>query len=175
MDIGSTIREIRKRKKITITQICDYTGLSKGFMSNIENNKTAPSISTLETIANSLNVPLAYLLLEKEKRVHVVRKGERKISYFGKDQIKVEHLTDNTPLQLSIIEVPPGYSSLDTPHAHQGVECHLVLKGQVFVKQGEDELLLEEGDTFYWNACVPHAVQNLSNETALLLVSVYNE
>ncbi len=52
MNIGSAIREIRQRRGITIAQICEGTGLSKGFMSQVENNKTSPSISTLETISN---------------------------------------------------------------------------------------------------------------------------
>lgn len=66
MNIGSAIREIRQRRGITIAQICEGTGLSKGFMSQVENNKTSPSISTLEMIANFLNVPLPYLLLEQK-------------------------------------------------------------------------------------------------------------
>lgn len=66
MDIGATIRAIRKRKNITIAQICDTTGLSQGFMSQVETNKTSPSIATLENIAQALKVPLAYLLLKKK-------------------------------------------------------------------------------------------------------------
>lgn len=42
MNIGSAIREIRQRRGITIAQICEGTGLSKGFMSQVENNKTSP-------------------------------------------------------------------------------------------------------------------------------------
>ena len=67
MDIGSTIRAIRKRKKITIAQICEETGLSQGFMSQVETNKTSPSIATLDNIAKALNVPLPYLLMKKER------------------------------------------------------------------------------------------------------------
>ncbi len=62
MDIGSKIRSIRKRKQITIAQMCEATGLSKGFVSNVENNNTSPSIHTLQTIASFLEVPLPYLL-----------------------------------------------------------------------------------------------------------------
>lgn len=74
MNIGSAIREIRQRRGITIAQICEGTGLSKGFMSQVENNKTSPSISTLEMIANFLNVPLPYLLLEQKDRLKIIKK-----------------------------------------------------------------------------------------------------
>ncbi len=74
MNIGSAIREIRQRRGITIAQICEGTGLSKGFMSQVENNKTSPSISTLETISNFLNVPLPYLLLEQKRSIESCQK-----------------------------------------------------------------------------------------------------
>lgn len=93
MDIGSTIRAIRKRKNMTIAQICEETGLSQGFMSQVETNKTSPSISTLESIANTLKVPLAYLLLKNEDRMNIVRKENRMITKSGSENLKVEHLS----------------------------------------------------------------------------------
>ncbi len=175
MDIGSQIRAIRKQRGITIAQLCEGTGLSKGFMSLIENNKTSPSISTLESIANYLKVPLPYLLLKKEERMHIVRKHERKTSFYGKDQIKVEHLTDKKGLRLLLLEIPPGYPTVEEPNVHSGEESHLVLKGKVMAIQGEDTAILEEGDTFTWSACVPHLVRNLGEEPALLLIASYSE
>jgi len=77
MNIGSKIRTIRLRKKLTIAQMCEGTGLSKGFISNVENNNTSPSINTLQIIANFLNIPLPYLLLEKDQHMSVIRKNER--------------------------------------------------------------------------------------------------
>ena len=82
MNIGLKIRTIRNKKNITIAQMCEKTGLSKGFISNIENNNTSPSIQTLQTIANFLEVPLPYLLLEEKQHIRVVRKKERGFSTF---------------------------------------------------------------------------------------------
>lgn len=73
LDIGSKIRSIRN-KKITIAQMCEGTGLSKGFISNVENNNTSPSINTLNTIAEFLKVPLPYLLLEKNSTCVLLEK-----------------------------------------------------------------------------------------------------
>jgi mannose-6-phosphate isomerase-like protein (cupin superfamily) len=52
---------------------------------------------------------------------------------------------------------------------------HVVLKGNVYVEQGEDSAELGEGDTFSWNACVPHVVRNLGTETATVVIAVYKE
>ncbi|WP_126424969.1 helix-turn-helix domain-containing protein [Brevibacillus marinus] len=174
MDIGTTIRTIRKRKGITIAQLCEATGLSKGFLSQVENNKTSPSISTLETIAHYLNVPLAYLVLAKEERMRVVRKHERQTSLF-REQLKVEHLAEEGGLRLMLLEIPVGYPEQAEPHAHDGEECHLVLKGRLLAQQGEDMAVVEEGDSFSWKACAPHLVKNIGEEPALLLVASYSE
>src|SRR4051794_38028740 len=106
MEVGGTIRAIRKKRGITIGQLCEAAGLSQGFMSLVENNKTSPSLSTLESIAGVLQVPLAYLLLKQEERMKVIRKGDRTFSLY-KDQLKVEHLGDEGGLRMLLIEIPP--------------------------------------------------------------------
>ncbi|SDE61138.1 Transcriptional regulator, contains XRE-family HTH domain [Fontibacillus panacisegetis] len=175
MDIGSNIRLIRKRKNITIAQICEETGLSQGFMSQVETNKTSPSIATLENIARALKVPLAYLLLKKEERMNIVRKDERLVTTSGSDKLKVEHLSSTKNVRTMIVELPPGSSTGDTPHAHEGEEVHIVIKGLIYAEQGEDAAEFQEGDSFSWNACTPHLVKNIGTETALIMIAVYRE
>lgn len=175
MDIGSTIRAIRKRKNITITQICEATGLSQGFMSQVETNKTSPSISTLENIAQALKVPLAYLLLKKEDRMSIVRKDERRTTTSGSDNLKVEHLSSTKNVRMMVVEFPPGASTGEVPHAHKGEEVHVVIKGRIYAEQGEDASEFGEGDSFSWNACTPHVVRNIGGNTAIVLISIYTE
>ncbi|MHA7965111.1 helix-turn-helix domain-containing protein [Paenibacillus sp. CAU 1782] len=175
MNIGPNIRAIRKRKGITIAQICEATGLSQGFMSQIETGKTSPSISTLEGIASVLGVPLAYLLLKKDERMGIVRKAERKVTTSGSESLRVEHLSSTVNARAMLVELPPGASTGETPHSHEGQEIHLVIKGRVHAEQGEDSAEFEEGDSFSWNACIPHRVRNIGTEPALLLISVYTD
>ncbi|MDX5476639.1 MAG: cupin domain-containing protein [Bacillaceae bacterium] len=172
MDIGTKIRAIRNRKKITIAQMCEATGLSKGFISNVENNNTSPSISTLNTIATFLGVPLPYLLLEKKQHMKVVREGDRKTSSFN--GLNVEHLSSKGGLKMMIVQLPPG-ASIGEPHAHEGEECHLVLEGKILAEQGEDSEIVQKGDSFSWNASIPHFVKNIGDENAVILISIYSD
>ncbi|WP_042457202.1 helix-turn-helix domain-containing protein [Neobacillus dielmonensis] len=174
MDIGSKIRSIRNRKKLTIAQMCEKTGLSKGFISNIENNNTSPSISTLQTIAAVLKVPLPYLLLEKDEHMTVKRKNEREVSTFKESNLKVEHLASRGGLSVRLVEFPPG-ASTGGKNAHEGEECHVVIKGKILAEQGEDSYTLEEGDTFSWCASVPHYVKNIGVDVAKVLIAVFSE
>lgn len=175
MDIGSSIRTVRKRKGITLAQICAATGLSQGFLSQVETNKTSPSIATLDSIAQALQVPLAYLLLKKEERMSIVRHTDRKITTSGPEQLKVEHLSSTAHLRSMLVELPAGASTGEDLHAHEGEEIHLILKGKLFVQQGEDSAELTEGDSFSWNACVPHSVRNTGEEPALVLIAVQKD
>jgi transcriptional regulator with XRE-family HTH domain len=170
--IGTKIRAIRNRKKITIAQMCEGTGLSKGFISNVENNNTSPSINTLQTIATFLDVPLPYLLLEKKQHMRVVRKAER--TYSSRNELKIEHLSSKGGLRMMLVEFPPGTSMGDV-NAHEGEECHLVLEGKILAEQGEDSMIIEEGDSFSWNASVPHFVKNIGDGKAVVLISVYSD
>lgn len=172
MEIGSKIRDIRKRKKITIAQMSEQIGLSKGFISNIENDNTSPSLNTLQVIASFLDVPLPYLLLEKKEHMKVVRKSERVYTTFN--GIKIEHLTSQSGLRMMHVELPSGASTGEAI-AHEGEESHVVLKGTVLAKQGEDSFIIEEGDSFSWNASVPHFVKNIGEDEAVLLIAVYSE
>lgn len=172
LDIGSKIRAIRKRKKMTIAQMCEATGLSKGFISNVENNNTSPSISTLQTIASFLGVPLPYLLLEKKQHMRVVRKDAR--TYTSFHNLKIEHLSSKSGLKMMIVEFPPG-ASIGEPNAHEGEECHLVLEGRLLAEQGEDSIIVEEGDSFSWNASVPHYVKNIGDGKAVVLIAIYSD
>ncbi|WEK54153.1 MAG: XRE family transcriptional regulator [Candidatus Cohnella colombiensis] len=175
MNIGSTIRTIRKHKNITIAQICEETGLSQGFISQVETNKTSPSIATLESIARSLKVPLAYLLLRQEERMNIVRKEERKVTSSGAEKLKLEHLSSTKNVRMTLVEFPPGASTGQVPHAHAGEEVHVVVKGRIYAEQGEDVAEFKEGDSFSWNACTPHLVKNISEEPALVLIAIYTD
>lgn len=172
MDIGTKIKIIRNRKKITIAQMSEKTGLSKGFISNVENNKTSPSINTLNTIAEFLRVPLPYLLLEKKQHMHVVSKEQRRTSALN--NLKIEHLASKGGLRTMIVEFPPG-ASIGEPHSHEGEECHLVLEGEILAEQGEDSFIVGPGDSFSWNASVPHFVKNIGEDKAVVYISIYED
>ncbi|MGE8426123.1 MAG: helix-turn-helix domain-containing protein, partial [Sphingobacterium siyangense] len=56
--ISNKIKEIRKEKGITIQEVADRAGVSKGLISQIENNRTIPSLLVLINIINALNIDL---------------------------------------------------------------------------------------------------------------------
>jgi quercetin dioxygenase-like cupin family protein len=118
---------------------------------------------------------LAYLLLQKEERMTIVRKEERKITTSGNGQLTVEHLSPTKNIRSMLVQLPPGASTGEAPHAHEGEEVHFVIKGTIYAEQGEYSAECNEGDSFSWNACTPHYVKNIGDELAIVLISIYTE
>ena len=84
--------------------------------------------------------------------------------YTEKDEQRIEHVAEQGGLRLNLVEIPAGFPKENTPNAHEGEECHLVLRGKLEVQHGEDIAIVEEGDSFSWNACVPHIVRNIGKK-----------
>ena len=61
MDLGITIKNIRKQKGQTQSEFASTCGISQTYLSQIENNQREPNLGTLKIISNELNVPLPIL------------------------------------------------------------------------------------------------------------------
>lgn len=61
MDIGNTIRELRRKKGLKQGELADKSDISQAYLSKIENNSKEPTITSLKAIALSLEVPLPIL------------------------------------------------------------------------------------------------------------------
>ena len=66
--IGRQVRRYRKQLGLTITEMCDRTGLSAGMMSKIENGNTSPSLATLRSLSTALNVPVTSLFASSRSK-----------------------------------------------------------------------------------------------------------
>lgn len=63
--LGDRIKELRKNKSMTLKELGEIANLSPSFISDIENNRTQPSLSRLVQLANSLGTTVCELLNEK--------------------------------------------------------------------------------------------------------------
>ena len=62
MNIGSIIKDVRRKKKMTQTQLAKLSNVTQTYLSQIENNQKEPAVSTLKILADNLSVPLPVLL-----------------------------------------------------------------------------------------------------------------
>ena len=174
MQLGKKIRDLRLRRGLTVQQLADASGLSKGFISQVENDHTSPSLATLRDLAGALSTSIAYLVVEEEQVPHVVRASERVRVHVGGNTSKVELLSalPKRNLELLMAELPPGMSAGDKRHYHHGEECLLCLDGRVSVVCDDHRLVLEAGDSCHYDGRLPHAVENCGSATARVIIAM---
>ncbi len=56
--LGSNLKTIRTSKNITQSELAELLDVDKSFVSNIENGKNNPTLSTITSLAKALKVPV---------------------------------------------------------------------------------------------------------------------
>jgi transcriptional regulator with XRE-family HTH domain len=169
INVGREIRRWRQNRGLTLAQVSEQSGLNLGYLSQIENEKATPSLEALAGIADALDVPAAWLLLDSSSAPRVVRAAERP-HLEGPGGAVMTEVDAGTSRDVCIIEVsaPPGMAT--GVHAHNGDEHHLVISGQWRMTQGEHVIDLGPGDYLAWDPAVPHDVENVGDELGRILV-----
>jgi len=173
MQLGRKIRDLRLRHGMTIQQLADASDLSKGFVSQVENDRTSPSLATLQNLATALHTSVSCLVAEDEPTPHVVRVAERPRLDAGDDGVRVEVLSALPPrnLELLLVELPPGAPNGSRPRSGDGEECVLCVAGRVLLRQAGATYALGPGDSCHYDGRAPHTIHNAGTETARLLVA----
>lgn len=172
--IGEMIKEKRKELAFSLKDLAGLTDLTPGFLSQIERGLSEPSITSLRKIAKALNVAVFYFLMNEEETSPVVRRNKRQELVFPNSKITYQLLTPDLNRQMEMfmgcLEV--GAKTCDEPLAHQGEEVIYVMKGKMWIKVGNDEYTLEEGDTIYYFGSIPHQIINIGNEELQFLSTI---
>ncbi|MCL6450181.1 MAG: XRE family transcriptional regulator [Acetobacteraceae bacterium] len=175
--LGDTVRRIRKAKGLTLQEVSRLTGLSVGFLSQVEHSQSTPSLASLRKIAEALDCSVFTLLAAEDGGVCLVRKAERRSVKWPNRRVAFEVLSPHHPknrMGLALVRLRPGMVTSDRPLPHQqeGEEFAHVLDGRVSLELGDTTFVLEEGDSIYFNCSIPHRYCNHSEEGAALLTAV---
>lgn len=182
LGISNKIRSLRKKRGLTLQELADHTGLSKGYLSRIERMHQAPPVFTLQKIAHALGIDIGEFFSSGtdssavSENLDIVKHEEQDIESKENDYLVYEYI----PLLKSfkdkymwpvIVKVRTGKTEFFT---HDSEEFVYVLKGPVHFFYEDGEHMLETGDAFYFDSRLPHAFQNDENEEAILLGVNFN-
>ncbi|OEH84270.1 MerR family transcriptional regulator [Desulfuribacillus stibiiarsenatis] len=172
--LGERIRTKRKELNMSIKEVADKTGLTSGFISQVERDLADPSITSLRRIAEALEVPIFYFLMETKEQNPVVRKHERKKLNFPSSHLTYELLTPdlNRQMEMFMARLEPGAVTCEEPLSHPGEEGIVVMQGKMKITIGNDEYVLDEGDSIYYLSSIPHKIESTGTEDLLFISSV---
>ena len=77
--VGAQVRRWRAERGLTLAGVAERTGLNIGYLSQIENDKAQPSLTCLASLADALEVPIAWFFIDEAPPPQVVRKAERSV------------------------------------------------------------------------------------------------
>ena len=174
--LGKRIRLVRSHLDMTLAEVARETGLSTGFLSQVENGLTNVSLAALYRIAGALRTTAPDLLADgAEPIVSVVRRDEGAWSTSNEaDPPQLARMLTTTRRQMELREsvVPPGFRT-DPAWTHAGEEILFVLEGSISIEvEGHGLETLHQGDTMVFSANAPHRWIGGDSESRILNIVV---
>ncbi len=173
--LGARLRAARLSLGKTLEEVALKANVTRSFLSQVERGVASPSLTTLRRLAWELGIPVFLLLADhNQARNALVRRDERRNLVIPGSSIIYQLLSPdlNRKIEMIITRVRPGGASCDEPLSHPGEECAFLLKGCVRVEVGDEVYEMNEGDTVYFDATLPHRIVNLGTETAEILSAI---
>ena len=168
--VGARIRRRRQDRGLTLSALGAATGLNVGYLSQLENDKASPSLETLASLADALEVPIAWFLLDTSLPPRVVRATERPTRSLEGRTGAMSQVDGGLSRDIAIYETTVPAGSTTGFHAHPGDEHHVVLSGRMRVTQGETVIDAGPGDYVLLDGTLPHDVEVLGDEPVRLLI-----
>jgi transcriptional regulator with XRE-family HTH domain len=174
MSIGSRIRAVRTMRGLSSAELAKAAGVSRGLISQLELDRANPSVDTLRRIATALDSPIASFFDDGPANGSVVRREERRTMRIPRSGLTYQLLTPdlNRQIEFILIELEPGQGGARAAYGHAGEEAALVLEGQLHVWIGDEEHVLEAGDSISFNSGVPHRIANLGTAPTVLVSAI---
>lgn len=179
-ELGQRIKKFRMRKKITLEELAQKAGLTRGYLSKIERSRKAPPVSTLISIAKSLKISISEIFGETEEnnvRISLVKKNERRViardgTIFGYAYQTLAHHFRNKHMDpyILILPIKPKQNII---FQHEGEEILFVLEGVMKFFYGDQEFIAEEGDCLYFDGSIPHYGICQGNQEVKCLMVIY--
>jgi transcriptional regulator with XRE-family HTH domain len=166
--IGEKLRALRLKKSMGLVELGRHTDLSPALLSKIECGHLVPTLPTLTRISLVFGVGLEFFFSEPRPKAAVVRKAERQSfpdDASGRDvSFRFESL-DFRAVERKLNAYYAEFEALAPqkakPHQHEGVEFLYLLAGTLSLAVGDEEHVLKEGDSIYFDATVPHSYRRI--------------
>ena len=184
--LGSEVRQLRKAQELTLNALSQVSGISLSHLSAIERGTSKPSMEILETLSAALRVTPDWFFARRSgagpmERAFVVRSQNRRNlnTLYGQDAAELGY--SDALISSSIggqfymgIAVYAPQSERPEHHLqkHEGEEHGLVIEGQLEMQIGDELITLREGDSYSFDARIPHHARNRTDRVCKLIWAV---
>jgi transcriptional regulator with XRE-family HTH domain len=171
------LRQLRKQRRWTLEQLAAVSGVSRSMLSQIERGHANPTLAVAFRIARAFDRSLADLVGDSgpASAITVIRSSDPTYRFRWDAACRIRTLY---PMQLEKgvefyeVWLAPGEALKSAPHFAGTRELLTVGKGKVAVTSAKDRCEVDSGDSAHYPADVPHAVENVGHQEALLYLVV---
>ena len=180
INVGRRLRELRAGRGLSLRALAEKSSLNVNTLSLIENQRTSPSVSTLQQLAQTLQVPISSFFETDHGNKQVVHQqaGNRPRASFTHGSIEdLGAGMSRFGAEPFIVTLAPNADSGKTPIVHTGREFIYCLKGNIAYTVDSETYLLRPGDSLLFEAYLPHHWKNMDGTPSrnLLLLCPLDE
>ena len=169
MEIGAKIKRLRAQQGLTLEELASRCELTKGFLSQLEHDRTSPSIATLGDILEALGSSLSEFFSDTPEERIVFQEAD----FFEdeRDECTIRWIVPNTQknqMEPILLKIPEGGRSFPSG-PHSGEEFGYVIAGTVTLVTDTAAYTVCRGETFYMDGKREHYLRNDKKTTAQVL------
>jgi transcriptional regulator with XRE-family HTH domain len=180
--IGERIKRLRLKKSMGLVELGKNTGLSASFLSQLETGRVVPTLRNLARIALVFSKDLSYFfepdpqaifrIHRRKERVRLPQTGVESPSYYFES---LGYMVPDRHMDPYFAEFIPLTAEMEPKaHVHSGFEFLYVLGGELEIRHGEHQCVLEAGDAVYFDSSAPHSYQcSGARPTQALIVTMH--
>jgi len=170
--IGERLKRLRMINSLTQEELASRADLTKGYISQLENDATSPSIATLKDIVDVFGISMEEFFAEKSREEDVVYGVDARVqSTDDDDGVKVELLipgAQNREMDPVLVTIKPGEEMVEQGY-HEGEEFGYVLSGRIILRLDDQLYTVKKGECFYFGSDKRHSVENPGKTDAKIL------
>jgi transcriptional regulator with XRE-family HTH domain len=170
VNIGEKLRKLRMADSLTQEELASRADLTKGYISQLENDATSPAISTLKDILDVLGVSISEFFAETPEQQVVFGRDDLVIA-IDEDGVRVELLVpgaQNRAMDPALVILQPG-EAMEEQAFHEGEEFGFVLTGRIELSLDGKAYAVRRNECFFFRSDQRHAVRNTGKGPARIL------
>ncbi|MDV0447678.1 hypothetical protein MsAg5_15890 [Methanosarcinaceae archaeon Ag5] len=176
IEIANRIRELRELSDVSPEELATALGVSVETYLKYETAKADIPASELLEIANYYKVDMSLLLTGEEPRMNVftVTRSGKGVNVERRSQYKYQNLAEkfiHKKIEPFVVTAEPKETD-PSLHSHPGQEFNYILEGSLKIYIHNNEIVLEEGDSIFFDSNYPHAMKALNGKPAKFLAII---
>jgi transcriptional regulator with XRE-family HTH domain len=180
LDIGRRLKEVRETRRLSQRELAQRAGLTGGAISQIEQNKSSPSVASLKRLLDAIDMSLSEFFSQIEEDAtpkyfytadEFVELSPQEIGLGATANVSLRQLGNASRHVLQVLHetYPPGSDTGPEMLRHEAEEAGIVIHGIIEVTVGDQVRVLNKGDGYIFDSRLPHRFRNIGDQECVVV------